>query len=285
MRPAVELTKPWWKTHPEKSGMRVSLKLDLKDTCPIVGKKHEMFEVAVNLIKNAAEALPHGGFIEVRCYVQQNEVIFQVRDTGIGIPKDLLDRLFIPFSTTKLTAGAGLGLATSRAIVERHGGKVSVESVEGGGSTFRVRLPKSTELPEVTGAVLQPEKGQALRILVIDDMATALDLLADGLREFDHTVHTALSGEQGIEMFNRIQVDLVICDLGMPGTSGWDVSKEVMKICQERRVRKTPFLLLTGWGDQVSETDKMNESGVNRIIAKPVGLQKLLEVVGSLVQE
>jgi CheY-like chemotaxis protein len=137
----------------------------------------------------------------------------------------------------------------------------------------------------VTGAVLQPEKGQALRILVIDDMATALDLLADGLREFDHTVHTALSGEQGIEMFNRIQVDLVICDLGMPGTSGWDVSKEVMKICQERRVRKTPFLLLTGWGDQVRETDKMNESGVNRIIAKPVGLQKLLEVVGSLVQE
>lgn len=138
VRPAVELTKTWWKTQPEKKGISVSLRLDLKEECPISGRKHEIFEVVVNLIKNAAEALPRGGVIEVTCQSTQSEVALEIRDTGIGISPQALDKLFIPFFTTKVTAGAGLGLATSQAIASSHGGAISsLKAAKGKGASLR----------------------------------------------------------------------------------------------------------------------------------------------------
>ena len=148
VRPGVELTRAWWKTLPEKQGIRVDLKLYLNDICLVSGKKNEIFEVVVNLIKNAAEALPNGGLIEVKCWTGNGEVNLQVCDTGTGISGDMLSRLFIPFCTTKVTAGAGLGLATARAIANSHGGDISVETAEGKGSVFTVTLPRAKELPK-----------------------------------------------------------------------------------------------------------------------------------------
>ncbi len=285
VRPAAELAKPWWKTHPEKHGIKIDLNLNLKSGCPIVAKKHEIFEVVVNLIKNAAEALPQGGLIEVNSDVCQDEVVLKVRDTGIGIPSHMLDKVFIPFFTTKVTAGAGLGLASSQAIVKSHGGYISVESVEGRGSTFTVCLPKSSHLPAAPPPDCRTEGPKPLRILVIDDVDAILTLLADALREFNHVVYTAASGEAGIKVFKSEPVDLVICDLGMPCMTGWEVSKQIKEICKNRGSLKTPFILLTGWGDQIRETEKMSESGVNRILAKPVDLPQLLETIRSLVQQ
>jgi signal transduction histidine kinase/CheY-like chemotaxis protein len=284
VRPAVELTKPWWKTHPEKHGIKVDLRLDFNSKCPIVAKKHEIFEVVVNLIKNAAEALPHGGIIYVSCDVQANVVMLRVRDTGIGIPAHMTDKLFMPFFTTKVTAGAGLGLAASQSIVKRYGGSIFVESVEREGSTFTVCLPKSMDLPEATGSPPGLKEHQPLNILVIDDVEAVLDLLADALRECKHTVHTAQSGEEGIEIFKGRPVEVVICDLGMPGITGWEVSKQVAEICENRGIPKTPFVLLTGWGDQVREIERMSATGVNRILTKPVDLPQLLETIRGLVR-
>ena len=273
VRPAVELTKTWWKTQPEKKGINVSLRLDLKEVCPIVGRKHEIFEVVVNLIKNAAEALPQGGVIEVSCRSTQNEVALDIRDTGIGISQQALDKLFIPFFTTKVTAGAGLGLATSQAIANSHGGHIFVESSEGKGSVFTVRLPKSREvLLKAPRSIAQTQSGRVLRILAIDDVEAVLGLLAEGLRAFNHTVHTALSGQEGIEIFERTPVDVVICDLGMPGMTGWEVGRRLKQICADRGLPKPPLLLLTGWGDQIRETEKMSSSGVDLIIGKPVDI-------------
>ena len=170
VRPGVELTKSWWKTLPEKQGIRVDLELYLRDKCLVSGKKNEIFEVVVNLIKNATEALPNGGLIEVKCWTGNDDVILQVRDNGNGISKDMLGKLFIPFCTTKVTAGAGLGLATARAIVNSHGGDISVETVEGKGSIFTVTLPRAKELPKVPSIAPSPPREQPLRILVIDDV-------------------------------------------------------------------------------------------------------------------
>ncbi len=283
VRPAVELTKAWWKTLPEKQGIGVNLQLLLGDKCPISGKKDEIFEVVVNLIKNAAEALPHGGLIEVKCRAEDDKVIFHVRDTGKGISTDMLGRLFIPFSTTKVTAGAGLGLATAQAIVKSHGGDISVQTAEGKGSIFTVTLPKAGELPKEPATVSSPLEKGPLNILVIDDFEEVVDLLAEGLSLFNHTVYKALSGQEGLEIFMREAVDVVICDLGMPDMTGWDVSAKVMRLCNDRGVPKTPFALLTGWGDQIKETEKMRSAGVDRIITKPVDILQTMDAINQLV--
>jgi signal transduction histidine kinase/ActR/RegA family two-component response regulator len=284
IRPAVELTKAWWKTLPEKQGIRVDLQLLLRDKCPISGKRDEIFEVVVNLIKNAAEALPHGGLIEIKCWTGEDEVILKVLDTGKGISREMLSRLFIPFSTTKVTAGAGLGLATSQAIIRSHGGDISVETVEGRGSIFTVTLPKAEELPmELATACTQIEE-RPLKILVIDDVEEVVNLLAEGLSLFNHAVHKALSGQEGLEIFMREVIDVVICDLGMPNMTGWDVSNKVMKLCSDKGVPKTPFVLLTGWGDQIREIEKMRSAGVDRILTKPINISQAGDVIQKLVK-
>jgi signal transduction histidine kinase/FixJ family two-component response regulator len=283
VRPAVELTKAWWKTLPEKQGISVDLQLLLRDRCPISGKRDEIFEVVVNLIKNAAEALPHGGLIEVKCWSGENEVILKVLDTGKGIPREMLSRLFIPFSTTKVTAGAGLGLATAEAMVRNHGGDISVETVEGKGSIFTVTLPKAAELPKEPATASTQIEERPLKILVIDDVEEVVNLLADGLSLFNHAVHKALSGQEGLEIFMREAIDVVICDLGMPQMTGWDVSRQVMNLCRDRGVPKTPFVLLTGWGDQIRETEKMRSAGVDRVITKPIDVSQAMDVIYALV--
>ena len=284
VRPAVELTKSWWKTHPEKQGVRVDLKLDLADGCTVQGKRHEIFEVVVNLIKNASEALPHGGLIEIACRAENDKVVLEVRDNGRGISQDMLNKLFIPFSTTKLTTGAGLGLATSWATVKGHGGDISVDSVEGKGSVFKVTLPKSPELPKAPSVGFRTPGVRPLRILVIDDIEEVLNLLAEGLREFNHTVHAARSGREGLEIFRREAIDVVVCDLGMPGMTGWEVGRRIMEVCREIGLTKTPFTLLTGWGDQVRELAKMRSAGVDRILVKPIDVPRLLDVLQELVE-
>ncbi len=289
VRPGAELTKSWWKTLPEKHGIRVDLELYLKDICLIAGKKNEIFEVVVNLIKNATEAMPNGGLIEVSCLTGDDKVILQVRDNGTGISDDMLGRLFIPFCTTKVTAGAGLGLATARAIVKSREGDISVETVVGKGSIFTVTLPRVTlarakELPNVPSIAGSPSGEQPLKILVIDDLEVVMNSLADGLRLLNHTVRTARSGQEGVEIFMRETVDVVICDLGMPDMTGWDVSKHLMKLCLDKRVPKTPFALLTGWGDQIREIGKMRSAGVDRILTKPIKISQVVDVVQALVK-
>ena len=205
VRQALEMTKTWWKTIPEKQGIEVSLDRELQDGCLVQGEKNELFEVAVNLIKNATEALPQGGTINVANYVENNQVVLKIQDTGIGISEDNLKRLFNPFFTTKAQAGSGLGLASGRKVIEDCGGQIVVESSEGQGTTFTILLPlaeKSFEQTKPAGDISAPR----MTVLVIDDMDAVLEVLKAGLTHFGHAVVTASSGEQGLAFSKRIRL-------------------------------------------------------------------------------
>ncbi len=284
VRQAVEMTKPWWKTTPEREGITVNLNLDLMDGCLIQGRQNELFEVVVNLIKNAAEALPLGGDINVTTFVRETSVVFRVDDTGVGIAQGSLTRVFDPFWTTKGAQGTGMGLAVSYGIVTRHGGTISVESKERHGSSFTVKLPVAKGLPEPSTPAPHVFDLE-LRILAIDDMQLMLSMLKEGLTDQGQTVFTALSGREGLELFKNKPVDLVICDLGMPELNGWQVGKAIKKICKDKGVPKTPFILLTGWAGQFDEEQKMIESGVDAIVEKPVDIIKLVEIIRDVVTQ
>ena len=227
-RNAAEVSKPLWKSDSEKKGIKIDLQLDLEDGCLVKGQENEMFEVLVNLIRNAAEAMPQGGDIEVKTYREADEVVVTVRDTGTGIAEEDLPKVFQPFWSSKgVGIGKGMGLAVTHGLVKRHGGTISVQSKVGEGTTFTIRLPLAQEPVRKTEEPAISTAEDHLTILVIDDDLNIATLLERICAKAGHSVFRALSGEEGLAIFNKEPVDLVISDLGMPGMNGWDVGKPI----------------------------------------------------------
>ncbi len=284
MRQVVEMTRPWWKINPEKDGVTISLATDLAEGCLVRGKESALFEVGVNLMKNATEACPKGGKIDVRVFADEDHVIFQVQDDGVGIDEASLGKVFQPFWTTKGFQGTGMGLASSYGIVTRHGGNISAESIEGRGTTFTVTLPKAGSQAHVPTQTVSRILDVNLRILVVDDVDTLLKTIEDGLALYGQEVFTASSGNEALAIFNEKTVDVVICDLGMEGMNGWEVSRAIKEICLQKRIPKPPFILMTGWGGQLSEQSR-TQSGVDKVVSKPLSIFTLLEVVQEVVDD
>ncbi len=281
---AVEMTKPYWKTNPQRSGITVALSRELQPGCIVLGNENELFEVAVNLLKNAVEALPEGGEITVRTSADADNVVLEVRDTGVGIPRHDLSKVFEPFWTTKGFHGTGMGLASCNSIVRRRGGDITAKSSPGEGTVFTVKLPLAKALPGEP----QPSPISAppfrCRMLLIDDSPPLLNLLALGLRKLGHEVFTADSGVHGLKVFNQTHPDVVVCDLAMPDLNGRQVAERMRDLRARDHLPKTPFILITGWGVRPDDHEKGIQCGIDRIIEKPVSLRDLAETVRGLVQ-
>jgi CheY-like chemotaxis protein len=280
---AIELSRIWWQTNPERNGVRISMLQALSAGCKVSGKENELLEVAVNLIKNAAEAMPEGGQIRVQTSVRGNQVVLEVSDTGFGVLPEHLEKLFDPFFTTKGPQSTSMGLASVHMIVSGHGGRVFVDSQVGQGAAFTVELPVVTAVPERTGARLGKPLEGALSVLVVEDNASVRETIRDGLTRYGHTVQAAGSGPEALRFLAETAVDLVISDLGMPGMSGWELARKAKTLSEERSAPKVPFILLTGWGLDGEEEDKMLHSGVDKVLEKPVDIVKLLDTARELI--
>jgi CheY-like chemotaxis protein/anti-sigma regulatory factor (Ser/Thr protein kinase) len=248
-------------------------------------KESEIFEVLVNLVKNATEALPRGGNIWIKTSVQNDHVTLRAMDDGVGIRSENLRKVFEPFWTTKgVSTGTGMGLAVSHGIINRHGGTICVESEEGKNTTFTIRLPLAKEPRETVTRSAEAILRLKLNILVIDDMIPIVMLMKQILTRYEQTVFSATSGEDALEIFRNNKIDLVISDLGMPGMNGWKVGKAIRTICQERGISKTPFILLTGWGEQTLEQEKIVESGVDAVVTKPLNIGRLMLTISDVIE-
>ncbi len=280
---AVETTRVLWETRPQRLGFEINVNYVQRPGCMVRGRKNELFEVLTNLIKNAVEAMPEGGEIRVETIPQNEHVVLEVNDTGVGISKENLPHLFEPFFTTKGYQRTGMGLASSYGIVSRHGGTLCVNSREGTGSTFRVRLPLVSSDVLETQSTEETVLEWHISILVVDDLEPFLLVLKDGLSVFGVTVYTAISGTEALRLFDRHQIDVVICDLGMPDMNGWEVGKRILRSSVKRKMPKPLFILLTGWGGQMHEHSRIAESGVDRVLEKPIGLTSLWQNIKELV--
>jgi PAS domain S-box-containing protein len=283
VRQATEVSQTWWKIVPEKMGILVTLTSSLADGCWVQGMESEIFEVAVNLIKNAVEALPDGGSINVSTHIEGNRAVLRVTDTGVGVSPEISSKIFEPFFTTKGFGSTGMGLASSYGIVTRQGGTIGVSKGAGNETVFTVTLPlvRQDRTPSQESRWFEPRV--RARILIIDDMEEMVDLLSEGLTELGQTVVSARSGPQGLRAFLDQPVDLVICDLGMPGMNGLDVAAAIKDICSERGAPKTPLIILTGWGGQEVERESIRSAAVDAVLEKPVPMDKLLETIQRLI--
>jgi signal transduction histidine kinase len=281
---AVEFTKPFWETYPRKAGVKVDLRMALAEGCFVKGYQGQIFEVLVNLIKNAAEAMDTGGVISLASVVDKEKVIFEVRDSGMGIREEDMGRLFTPFFTTKAGTGTGLGLATSRSIIGNHGGDISVQSAYGEGTTFSFKLPLAPNPPQPAEIARSASADKKLTILAVDDMESTLMMLRLGLEAYHHTVLAASSGEAALGVFQTHSIDLVLCDLAMPGMNGWEVGRRILALCQEKQIPSPPFILLTAWGHESMDKTKLYESRVEAILEKPVDIKQLIDVIAKVVK-
>ena len=270
---ALEFTRVRWKDDTESRGKKIKIKKEFSPLPPIKGSASELREVFTNFINNALDAMPQGGQIKIKTFKKGNHIYVKLKDTGVGIPEVIKDRIFDPFFTTKGPQSTGLGMSVSYGIINRHRGTIKVDTVEGQGTTFIIKLPiiseKTTEKKEKR---LQRKQRKA-RILVIEDEEAVRELLKDILTDGGHKVETASYGSKGVEMFKKSSFDMVFTDLGMPEMSGWQVAEETKKIN-----RNIPVALITGWKVELEDCE-LRKKGVDLVVNKPFKVDRVLRLV------
>ncbi|MCY1071583.1 ATP-binding protein [Nannocystis sp. RBIL2] len=237
-------------------------------------------QVIGNLVNNAAKYTEIGGEIGVRLEYEDGRAVVRVRDSGIGIPQEMLAEVFDLFtqvhrSLDRSQGGLGIGLALVKRLVTIHGGQAEAHSDGPGlGSEFVVRLPlwngerAGPEAPRVDKAAAA---GPSLRVLVIDDNRDAAELLAALLGMLGHKVQTAADGPSGIATALAFVPQLVLCDIGLPLLDGYGV---VSDLRTRPEFAETRFVALTGYG-RTEDRQRSQASGFHAHLIKPVGLAKL----------
>ncbi|HVG10181.1 MAG TPA: ATP-binding protein [Thermoanaerobaculia bacterium] len=242
-------------------------------------------QVFANLLNNAAKYTPRGGSIRLSAEQQGNEIVVKVRDTGIGIPADMLPRVFEMFtqvdrSLERSQGGLGIGLSLVRGLVELHGGSVEARSEgPGRGSEFLVCL--SVNPPARAAHAAPNDRRQAApprhRILVVDDNRDAADSLALLLTLQGSEVRTAYDGLEAIDAAAAFDPDVVLSDLGMPRMNGYEAARKIRERCSGRVV----LVAMTGWG-QEEDKRRSSAAGFDYHLVKPVALDDLEQLLASL---
>jgi signal transduction histidine kinase/CheY-like chemotaxis protein len=272
--------------------LEVSTALD-PSLSAVIGDRRKLSQILVNLVGNAVKFTPDAGRITVTARRVSREsgrigetvhrvsdspvphgsdlVEIRVTDTGIGIRPEDLERVFLGFqqldsSEGRRYAGAGIGLALVRKLVDLHGGQVWAESEGlGRGSAFVVRIPPL-------------ELARRKRILVLEDEAPILEAVSLALEDAGYAVERAQTGTQALAAVARESPDLLILDIGLPDMDGWEILK---RLRGREQTRMLPVLVLTGLGDV--QAWQAHALGANEFLAKPVSIRILVDTATRLL--
>jgi signal transduction histidine kinase/ActR/RegA family two-component response regulator len=284
---AVDLARPRWRDIPQQRGIIIDLRTDLDSKLNLVhGNESEIRQALVNLIINAVDALPQGGSLMLRTRQGLNGVAtrngsgrqsaqIEVIDTGLGMDAETRRRCLEPFYSTKGSRGTGLGLAMVFGVMERHDGRIEIDSALGRGTTIRLVFPTiEMRSLEVIAEPVEPASIGPLKVLCIDDEPLVLQVMEDLLGNLGHKTQTAAGAVQGLHLFRdaverRQAFDVVITDLGMPGMDGRTLAAQLKTESPE-----TPIILLTGWGMFLNGEERV-PSVVDQVLAKPPSLNEV----------
>jgi CheY-like chemotaxis protein/anti-sigma regulatory factor (Ser/Thr protein kinase) len=250
-------------------GRAIEIETHFAGVPAVAGDAGALREALSNIVVNAVDAMPSGGRLIVATDTAGDEVTVSVTDTGVGMSDGVRFRAQQPFFTTKGVKSTGLGLSVAYGIVRTHGGDVSIRSAEGAGTTVTVTLPQAT-----AAHAADSEAQDALRILLVDDESDVREALADMLASSGHTVLTVSDGDEALAVVEREPgLDLVLTDLVMPGTDGWQVAAAT-----KARRPHVAVGLVTGWGQPLDRSDAPRR-GVDFVLDKPVSLDVLRDVL------
>ncbi|HEU4409895.1 MAG TPA: response regulator [Polyangiaceae bacterium] len=274
---------------PAAEAKRLSLEVRVEDEGEVMGDADRLQQIAWNLVSNAVKFSPAGAAVRVVVRREGGDVELSVEDGGPGIPPALLPHVFDPFrqadgSITRLHGGLGLGLSIARQFAELHGGTIAAASGgEGAGAAFTVRLPAAPrgEAPKEAAAAEGAAGAslQGVRALVVDDEPDACDLTRLILERAGAEVVTALDAGAALRALLAWAPDVLVSDVGMPGTDGYAFVRRVRRL-SDRVASRTPAVALTAF---VRAEDRVRalEAGFDAYVPKPVDPAELTLVVAS----
>ncbi|HSK01115.1 MAG TPA: ATP-binding protein [Kofleriaceae bacterium] len=276
---ALETTRPLV----EAGGHELSLRLP-DGPLPLDGDPTRLSQMFSNLVNNAAKYTPRGGRIWIEAAIRGDTLEVRVSDTGLGIPEDMLPRVFDIFTQIGRTieraqGGLGIGLTLVRRLAEMHGGEVLAASPGvGQGSTFTVRLPLAADRAAAAPPRRElPGGGAGLKILVVDDNVDAAEMLAMLLEAEGNQTRLAHTGSAALAVASELEPDLVFLDIGLPEMNGYEVAT---RLRADPRLRDCVLVALTGWGSE-EDRRQAHAAGFDRHLVKPIDGTKLHDVLSA----
>ena len=300
VRAALDMARPRFASATLQGQGAIDVSLDLTEgpaLARVAIDPAELREVLLNLLFNAADAMPDGGGIEIvtRPGQKPRTADLVVRDTGQGMPESVRARIFEPFFSTKGPKGSGLGLAVAYSVITRRGGLISVESVPDQGTVFTINLPfvpiGAPSLPATLPSMASPKRAEpakpagagirGARILVADDEPGLVTIVSQLLERSGAQVSIANGGSAAIEALKAARppdtFDVVVTDLDMPEVDGWAVTSAVKTLSPGTHV-----VMLTGWAGEVTPDD-FKRRGVDVVMSKPCSRAELESAIGGLL--
>lgn len=268
-------------------------KINIGQQVCLMGDEFRIKQVVLNLLSNAVKFTPAHGKVLVEASLESAEgqkrwLKIRVKDSGIGIAQEHLKEIFEDFSQIEGTSagkqGTGLGLAICKRIVELHGGKISVESVLGKGSEFKVAVPmqiaEKLKPAPAQSAAITPAELRGKKVLVADDTRLNLVLMSRLLEKHGLLYDLVGTGDDALELFEKQQYDLVITDINMPGMDGSELTRQIRGHADARKA-STPIIGFTG---DLSDEDKdfYATLGINGVLGKPFSEKEFLSVLASV---
>ncbi len=265
----------------ETRGQRIEVTLPDR---PLVteGDRGRIGQVLVNLVSNASKFSPRGAVILLDAQAEGPDLVIRVRDSGIGLAPDQLERIFekfaqLPRHEGMTDDGLGIGLHLARELVTMHGGSIVARSAGlGRGSEFIVRLPLSERDAEQPAAVSAPALPPAASsVLVVDDNPDITETMTLLLQAWGYRTLSATDGDAGLALVEAHRPDVVLMDIGMPRMDGYELA---------RRIRALPggntmtLVAVSGWG-QAADLARSREAGIDQHLLKPVDPARLREVL------
>ncbi|MBE9043469.1 PAS domain-containing protein [Pleurocapsales cyanobacterium LEGE 10410] len=245
-------------------------------TLQVLGDAGRLQQIVWNLVSNAIKFTPEDGQILIELERIDSYAQIKVRDTGKGIEPEFLPYVFERFrqaenSSTREYGGLGLGLAIVRHLTELHGGTVAVSSPgEGQGATFSVKLPliniPTTEQTEIDSNFMdrsvQPNRFSEIKVLVVDDEPDSLDILIFLLQQEGAEVISVVSADEAIEALNYLTPDLIVSDIGMPKTNGFDLMKQIRQLPKGKNI---PAIALTAYAREVDKQLSIDAACISQV--------------------
>ena len=253
----------------------------------VLGDKTRIVQAVTNLLNNAAKYTPQGGKISLTLEADEEKVTITVSDNGIGIPEDLLPRVFDLFTQAERTpdraqCGLGLGLALVKNIASLHGGTVwATSGGNGKGSSFSITLPLITSTKTTAHSILAGDGGEAataLHLVVVDDNQDAALALSSLLSAAGHEVHVYKDAQSALTGTANFCADVFILDIGLPDIDGFELAR---RLRADVRTARTLLIALTGYG-QAHDRVLSKAAGIDYHFVKPVDYAQLSKVLAQV---
>ena len=276
----------------DRKALKVELVVDEKVPRQVIGDENRLQQVLLNLVSNSIKFTLRGSIVMelrmLRMVGSSAEIAFRIKDTGVGMTEEEIQRVFIPFvqadaSTTRKYGGTGLGLSISRSLVLLMGGALELESQPSGGTvaTVRIKLPvvassSQSDHPSVHADEVRIAKDPLKfdRILIVEDNPVNQRVTELQMKPFANAIEIAADGQQAVEKCRVYAYDLILMDCQMPVMDGYEATRAIRADETARGLSRAAILALTA---NVYERDrqKVYESGMDGFLAKPLILDVL----------